>query len=122
MMSSPKYVGSYTSDGLLNIVYQVHEIIGDVYVLEAISYFDLITLIASGSEPSDEPSVESSIEPSEETSGQSNTTYTPENSIKPDSDTVKTGDTSSMPVILAVFAASLASGLLLVKRRRRNQD
>ena len=58
MMSSPKYVGSYTSDGLLNIVYQVHEIIGDVYVLEAISYFDLITLIASGSEPSDEPVIE----------------------------------------------------------------
>ena len=78
--------------------------------------------VSDSSEPSDEPSVESSIEPSEETSGQSNTTYTPENSIKPDSDTVKTGDTSSMPVILAVFAASLASGLLLVKRRRRNQD
>ena len=34
MMSSPKYVGSYNSDGLLNIVYQVHEVIGDVYVLE----------------------------------------------------------------------------------------
>ena len=58
MMSSPKYVGSYTSDGLLNIVYQVHEIAGDVYVLEAISYFDLITLIASDSEPSDEPVIE----------------------------------------------------------------
>lgn len=58
MMSSPKYVGSYASDGLLNIVYQVHEIIGDVYVLEAISYSDLISIIASGSEPSDKAVVE----------------------------------------------------------------
>ena len=58
MMSSPKYVGSYTSDGLLNIVYQVHEIIGDVCVLEAISFFDLITIIASVSEPSDEAVIE----------------------------------------------------------------
>ena len=40
--TNPKYVGSYNSDGLLNIVYQVHEVIGDVYVLESISYFDLI--------------------------------------------------------------------------------
>ena len=34
--TNPKYVGSYNSDGLLNIVYQVHEVIGDVYVLESI--------------------------------------------------------------------------------------
>ena len=35
--ANPKYVGSYASDGLLNIVYQVHEIIGDVYVLRALT-------------------------------------------------------------------------------------
>ena len=54
-MKAPKYIGSYTEDGLLNIVYQVHEIIGDVYVLEAISYFDLIYLVSGGYEPSQEP-------------------------------------------------------------------
>ena len=54
-MKNPKYIGSYTEDGLLNIVYQVHEIIGDVYVLEAISYFDLIYLVSGGYEPSQEP-------------------------------------------------------------------
>ena len=47
--TNPKYVGSYNSDGLLNIVYQVHEVIGDVYVLE---------IIADGAEPSEEPVVE----------------------------------------------------------------
>ena len=56
--TNPKYVGSYNSDGLLNIVYQVHEVIGDVYVLESISYFDLIFIIADGAEPSEEPVVE----------------------------------------------------------------
>ncbi len=56
--TNPKYVGSYASDGLLNTVYQVHEIIGDVYVLEAISYLDLISIIASGSEPSDKALIE----------------------------------------------------------------
>ena len=56
--TNPKYVGSCTSDGLLNIVYQVHEVIGDVYVLESIFYLDLIYLISNGSEPSDEPVVE----------------------------------------------------------------
>lgn len=56
--TNPKYVGSYNSDGLLNIVYQVHGVIGDVYVLESISYLDLIFIIADGSEPSDEPVVE----------------------------------------------------------------
>ena len=56
--TNPKYVGSYTSDGLLNIVYQVHEVIGDVYVLESIFYFDLIYFISNGSEPSEEPVVE----------------------------------------------------------------
>ena len=56
--TNPKYVGSYNSDGLLNIVYQVHEVIGDVYVLESISYFDLIFIIADGAEPSDKPVVE----------------------------------------------------------------
>ena len=56
--TNPKYVSSYNSDGLLNIVYQVHEVIGDVYVLESISYFDLIYFISNGSEPSDEPVVE----------------------------------------------------------------
>ena len=50
--TNPKYVGSYNSDGLLNIVYQVHEVIGDVYVLESISYFDLIYFISNGSKPS----------------------------------------------------------------------
>ena len=53
--ATPKYVGAYTDDGLLNIVYQVHETFGDVYVLEAISYFDLISLISQGYEPSDKP-------------------------------------------------------------------
>lgn len=43
--TNPKYVGSYNSDGLLNIVYQVHEVIGDVYVLESIFYLDLIYFI-----------------------------------------------------------------------------
>ena len=56
--TNPKYVGSYTSDRLLNIVYQVHEVIGDVYVLESIFYLDLIYFISNGSEPSDEPVVE----------------------------------------------------------------
>ena len=56
--TNPKYVGSYNSDGLLNIVYQVHEVIGDVYVLESIFYLDLIYFISNGSEPSDEPVVE----------------------------------------------------------------
>ena len=56
--TNPKYVGSYNSDGLLNIVYQVHEVIGDVYVLESVSYFDLIYFISNGSEPSDELVVE----------------------------------------------------------------
>ena len=56
--TNPKYVVSYNSDGLLNIVYQVHEVIGDVYVLESISYFDLIYFISNGSEPSEEPVVE----------------------------------------------------------------
>ena len=56
--TNPKYVGSYNSDGLLNIVYQVHEVIGDVYVLESVSYFDLIYFISNGSEPSDEPVIE----------------------------------------------------------------
>ena len=56
--TNPKYVGSYNSDGLLNIVYQIHEVIGDVYVLESISYFDLIFIIADGAEPSEEPVVE----------------------------------------------------------------
>ena len=44
--TNPKYVGSYNSDGLLNIVYQVHEVIGDVYVLESIFYLDLIYFIS----------------------------------------------------------------------------
>ena len=56
-MNNPKYIGSY-KDGLLNIVYQVHEVVGDVYVLEGISYFDLIYLIESGYEPSQEPVLE----------------------------------------------------------------
>jgi hypothetical protein len=56
--TNPKYVGSDNSDGLLNIVYQVHEVIGDVYVLESIFYLDLIYFISNGSEPSDEPVVE----------------------------------------------------------------
>ena len=56
--TNTKYVGSYTSDGLLNIVYQVHEVIGDVYVLESIFYLNLIYFISNGSEPSDEPVVE----------------------------------------------------------------
>lgn len=56
--ANPKYVGSYASDGLLNIVYQVHEVIGDVYVLEAINYFDLISFIVSGCQPSDKAVVE----------------------------------------------------------------
>ena len=56
--TNPKYVGSYNSDGLLNIVYQVHEVIGDVYVLESIFYLDLIYFISNGSEPSAEPVVE----------------------------------------------------------------
>ena len=56
--TNPKYVVSYNSDGLLNIVYQVHEVIGDVYVLESIFYLDLIYFISNGSEPSDEPVVE----------------------------------------------------------------
>lgn len=53
--NKPKYIGSYKDDGLLNTVYQVHEVAGDVYVLEFISYFDLIFLIESGYEPSQEP-------------------------------------------------------------------
>ena len=57
-MNNPKYIGSYNNDGLLNIVYQVHEVVGDVYVLEGISYFDLIYLIESGYEPSQEPVLE----------------------------------------------------------------
>ena len=56
--TNPKYVGSYNSDGLLNIVYQVHEVIGDVYVLESIFYLDLIYFISNGAEPSEEPVVE----------------------------------------------------------------
>ena len=54
-VKKPKYIGAYTDDGLLNIVYQVHEIIDDIYVLEAISYFDLIYLVSEGYEPSQEP-------------------------------------------------------------------
>ena len=58
MCTSPKYVGSYASDGLLNTVYQVHEIKGDVYILEAISYFDLVCIIESGCEPSEKVVIE----------------------------------------------------------------
>ena len=54
-MKAPKYIGSYTEDGLLNMVYQVHEIIDDVYLLEAISYLDLICLVSGGYEPSEKP-------------------------------------------------------------------
>lgn len=54
-MKNPKYIGAYTDDGLLNIVYQVHEIIDDVYVLEAISYLDLIYFVSEGYEPSQKP-------------------------------------------------------------------
>lgn len=57
-MNNPKYIGSYNNDGLLNIVYQVHEVAGDVYVLEGISYFDLIYFVESGYEPSQEPVLE----------------------------------------------------------------
>lgn len=57
-MNNPKYIGSYKDDGLLNTVYQVHEVAGDVYVLEFISYFDLIYLVSSGYEPSQEPVLE----------------------------------------------------------------
>lgn len=56
--ANPKYVGSYASDGLLNIVYQIHEVIGDVHILEAINYFDLISFIVSGCQPSDKAVVE----------------------------------------------------------------
>lgn len=54
----PKYIGSFDGDGLLNKVYQVHGIYGDKYVLEAISYFDLIYLVSCGYEPSKEPVLE----------------------------------------------------------------
>ena len=57
-VETPKYVGVYADDSLLNIVYQVHEIIGDVYVLEAISYFDMIYFVSCGYEPSDKPVLE----------------------------------------------------------------
>ena len=53
-MREPEYIGSY-SNGLLNIVYQVHEVIGDVYVLEALSYFDMICFVVGGYVPSKEP-------------------------------------------------------------------
>lgn len=78
--------------------------------------------LSDPSEPSDEPSAEPSDNPPEEISQQSETTDTSEISIKPGIDTVKTGDSSDMISIFAVLAVSLASGLLLAKRRKRNQD
>lgn len=72
----------------------------------------------SSDEASAEPT-EPSGQPSADTSEQSENTDTPENSIKPDADTVKTGDTSSTLVILTVMTASLVSVVVLVKRRRK---
>ena len=56
---------------------------------------------------------------SADTSEQSETTDIPENSIKPGADTAKTGDTSSVLVIFAVLAVSLASVLVLIKGRKK---
>ena len=47
---------------------------------------------------------------------------TEKSSITPGADTVKTGDTSYTVIILAVLTVSLASALVLVKRRKRNPD
>ena len=91
------------------------------------------TVLPGDIESSDEPSVEPSDEPSEssepseqpsaEISGQSETSAdTTESSITPGADTVKTGDTSYTVIILAVLTVSLASALVLVKRRKRNPD
>ena len=56
---------------------------------------------------------------SADTSEQSETTDIPENSIKPGADTANTGDTSSVLVIFAVLAVSLASVLVLIKGRKK---
>ncbi len=72
----------------------------------------------SSDEASDEPT-EPSRQPSADTSEQSETTDIPENSIKPGEDTVKTGDTSSTLVILAILTLSLVSVLVLVKGREK---
>ena len=88
------------------------------------------TVLPGDIESSDEPSVEPSDEPSEssepseqpsaEISGQSETSAdTTESSITPGEDTVKTGDTSSTLVILAILTLSLVSVLVLVKGREK---
>ena len=51
---SPKYIGEYDADGLLNKVSQIKMVIGDVYVLEAINYFDMGSIISMGAIPDDD--------------------------------------------------------------------
>ncbi len=59
---------------------------------------------------------EPSGQPSADTSEQSETSAdTIESAITPGTDTVKTGDTSSVAIILAVLIVSFASALVLVK-------
>ena len=72
-------------------------------------------------EQSDESSDEQSEKPSEETSEQSKTTDTSERSIIPDTDVVKTGNTSSVAIILALLTVSLASALVLAKRCKTDE-
>lgn len=99
------YAGEDVTSQLTDGTFSAPPLIKDV-ILEVFCQGDNLV-----SEPSGQPSAD--------TSEQSETTDIPENSIKPGADTAKTGDTSYTLVIFAVLAVSLASVLVLVKRRKK---